>query len=76
MSLTREILEEILDKKLSPFQSSLDFLSAQYDSLLKSFKEQVSKIKELSSENSLLKAEICSLKKYVKDNQAWPNDLE
>ena len=55
MSLTREILEEIIDKKLSPLQSSLDFLSAQCDSLLKSFREQESKIKELSSENSLFK---------------------
>lgn len=62
--------------RLSPLQSSLDFLSAQYDSLLKSFKEQESKIKELSSENSLLQAEICSLKKSAKDNQAWLNDLE
>ena len=59
MSLTREILEEILDKMLSSLQSSLDFLSAQYDSLLKAFKEQESKMKELSSVNSLLKAEIC-----------------
>lgn len=33
-------------------------------------------MKELSSENSLLKAAICSLKKSVKDNEAWLNDLE
>ena len=60
MSLIPESLEEILDNKLTPLRSSLNFLNARHESPLKTFKEQCFKSKELSSENSALKVEICS----------------
>ena len=58
MSLTREILEEILDAKLAPLIDSLYCLNNQYQHLLNKFNGQEMKLKELTAENSGLKAEI------------------
>ena len=76
VSLTREILEEILDAKLAPLEDSLNCLYNQYQNLLNKFNGQEMKLKELTAENSGLKADIGILEKSVQDYQVWLNDLE
>lgn len=76
MALTREVLEELLDKKLAPLQASLDFLNEKYDIILKKVSDQEVKVKELSKENSRLHSEVGLLRSTLSNQGKWLNDLE
>lgn len=69
-------LESLLDKKLAPIQESIDFFAAKYDKLLKQFEQQETKIRELSSENVLLKSQVSNLQNEAIQLKESVNEME
>ena len=57
-----KLLESILDKKLEPIMKSIEFVSKQYDEMLKRTQKLEESHKEISAENKTLKIEIDKLK--------------
>ena len=83
VQLTREVLEEILDRKLQPLyatiselQRSMEFINFKYEQMRSDLELTNKEMEKTKSENKMLKNEVLNLRNQVKNQQNVIHDME